>query len=213
MIVYYCLGGRQLDQRTRQIWLRELPYVKRLQISRLRDPVAATQSLVGLQLLRHALADRGIRVDLGRLRFGASGKPRLERGPDFSLSHSGGLVACAVSWQRGLGLDVERIRPLGARSLRHALTPEELHWASSDPERLIRLWTAKEAVLKAAGCGLRDLDRVEIRGYTGTLAGEVWYLQKVPLPAGYLGCLAVRRPVGRTVSQEIDSAELEATAV
>lgn len=93
------------------------------------------------------------------LRKHALGKPYLEGRPiDFNLSHTRGGVTVLLG--RGeLGVDVERadrrvdVERVGVRSFTHA----ELRWVrSGDPnERFIRMWTLKEAYMKARGLGLR----------------------------------------------------------
>jgi 4'-phosphopantetheinyl transferase len=81
--------------------------------------------------------------------------------PHVSVSHCRGLVAVAVSTLAPLGVDAERIRPLPARQLaRRWLPPGEHDWVAGTPQRhqaeaFLLLWTAKEAIGKAYGVGLR----------------------------------------------------------
>lgn len=81
----------------------------------------------------------------------------------FSVSHSGpfGLVALA-SGDVTVGVDVEEVRPrrrLGALAARVLNDDEHAAWLAiaDDDERLrsfLRVWTAKEAYLKALGVGI-----------------------------------------------------------
>lgn len=86
------------------------------------------------------------------------GKPFLKDLPlAFSLSHAGHFAACAVS-SSPLGVDIESARCTMALAERH-FHPDELSYlnslpAASQPDALLRLWTAKEAFLKALGRGL-----------------------------------------------------------
>ncbi len=100
----------------------------------------------------------------GRLRFGrqAHGKPFLV-GSDlhFNMSHSGDWLLVAVTWNRPVGVDVERIRPLSRMEAlaEHCLAPAELaQWRHLDKARqtpaFFRFWTGKEAFIKADGRGL-----------------------------------------------------------
>lgn len=93
----------------------------------------------------------------------AFGKPRLADHPSmhFSLSHSGGQAVLAVSDQREIGIDIERVRPLEHLDLaRRYFHPNEV--AAIDGVRapdaqllaFFRIWTLKEAVVKAIGKGL-----------------------------------------------------------
>ena len=98
----------------------------------------------------------------------------VPRGPCFSLSHSGGLAAVALSARR-VGLDVEKVRAvsdaLAARMLAAGETPPDA------PHALLHVWTAKEAVLKAEGqgvrAGLRSVALVWQAGQEGRFAARV----------------------------------------
>ncbi|MFD6682678.1 4'-phosphopantetheinyl transferase family protein [Micromonospora parva] len=79
-----------------------------------------------------------------------------------SVSRTAGLVVVAARRGGAVGVDVERIRPLPALALAGRwFPPAELAWLADRPEAgrtvdFLRLWTAKEAVGKALGRGLRD---------------------------------------------------------
>ncbi|MFI0928724.1 4'-phosphopantetheinyl transferase family protein [Streptomyces sp. NPDC021012] len=88
------------------------------------------------------------------------GRPALAGGgPHFSLSHSGGLALIAVSGVT-VGADVEGVpRPDIAEELLPSLHPREQHALralpdADRPQALARVWTRKEAYLKATGAGL-----------------------------------------------------------
>jgi len=97
---------------------------------------------------------------------GDRGKPRLAapvggRLLYFNLAHSDALAVYAVSAQYEVGIDVERIRPIGeaeAIATRFFSARENAEWRSVPAERrteaFFSLWTYKEALLKAAGVGL-----------------------------------------------------------
>ena len=89
------------------------------------------------------------------------GKPYFPQRPDlqFSLSHSGPLVLCALS-SRAVGVDIEQIRPRGQALPRYALTAEEyaqFQAQGGDWPAFYNLWTRKEAWCKYTGQGLRPL--------------------------------------------------------
>jgi 4'-phosphopantetheinyl transferase len=95
------------------------------------------------------------------------GKPSIEsidpqvRALSFSLSHTRGCVACAITSNAALGVDVERIDQsmLVQEIADRYFSEDETAWLRqcSDELRNIRfaeLWTLKEAFLKATGVGL-----------------------------------------------------------
>lgn len=90
----------------------------------------------------------------------AHGRPQLQlAGLDCSWSHSGGHLLVACGETPCVGADLEAIRPrANALALaRRFFAPEETGWLErgENIERdFLRLWCAKEAVLKAHGRGL-----------------------------------------------------------
>jgi 4'-phosphopantetheinyl transferase len=97
---------------------------------------------------------------------GAHGKPYLLAADgttsrwEFSLSHTDGMVACAVAG-RAVGVDVERldrVPDFDALAASVCSTAERERLAGLEParrrERFIELWTLKEALLKATGVGV-----------------------------------------------------------
>ena len=87
----------------------------------------------------------------------ASGKPFFLRSPvQFSLSHTKGLAACAISDEL-VGIDAELIRDVRPGVPERTMNPEELDWmkAQKDPSKaFLVLWTMKEAWVKLTGQGL-----------------------------------------------------------
>jgi 4'-phosphopantetheinyl transferase len=108
---------------------------------------------------------------------GPSGKPRVtgpaaSLGARFNVSHSGDLLAIAVCRDDEVGVDVERLDErllpdVEAIARRHFVPDEQRSLAGSLPARRLaeffRMWTLKEAVLKAVGAGLsQPLTRVAV---------------------------------------------------
>ncbi|TCO13132.1 4'-phosphopantetheinyl transferase superfamily protein [Kribbella steppae] len=93
------------------------------------------------------------------LRHEPSGRPYVD-GLAVSLSHSRSLVAVAASATGPVGVDVEDVYPRDVSGLaRRWFDPSELEWMAGEADELtafLQLWTAKEAVGKALGLGLRN---------------------------------------------------------
>jgi len=120
-------------------------------------------------LLRHALSRYGA-VPAGDWAFdaGEGGKPRLaethrDTGLTFNLSHTRGLVACAIGRGGDIGVDVERLnRAVDDRDIaRRFFAATESAWLdrcepASRASSFIELWTLKEAYVKAKGQGLAE---------------------------------------------------------
>jgi 4'-phosphopantetheinyl transferase len=94
---------------------------------------------------------------------GPHGKPHLAgTAPPFNLSHSGNLAILAVSPGPEVGIDIERIDPRRATADLAArfFSPAENVALAATPEgeprtaAFFRIWSRKEAVIKALGEGL-----------------------------------------------------------
>lgn len=91
--------------------------------------------------------------------YGPHGKPYLKNGPYFSISHCKTAVAVAVDSEREIGIDIESIRHADEALIERTMNKEEqaMIREAKDKDRMFtRLWTQKEAVLKARGTGLVD---------------------------------------------------------
>lgn len=153
-------------------------------LARFRFDNDRTAFLASRIVLRHALGQAtGHPPDAFRFSTDAHGiKPRLvaprdAQGLHVSLTHTDGLVACAITWAGEVGLDAERwTRPTRVDALApRVLSPREVSaLAALDPaarlRRFLEYWTIKEAWLKAMGTGLRvaptsvEVDRLEEDG-------------------------------------------------
>jgi 4'-phosphopantetheinyl transferase len=136
------------------------------------------------------------------------GKPRLAGpgGPCFNLSHAGDVAVVAVA-DREVGVDVEPIAGAAAvlDAVRVACTPAETAALDRlDPgrraEAFLRLWTAKEAYLKARGVGLSVAPHgvhvgAERAGAMPVRLSDdagpaVWWVRELDLGRGYVGAVA-----------------------
>jgi len=107
----------------------------------------------------------GLPTGAWRYVAGEFGKPALAAefskcNLHFNISHTRGLVACAIARQE-IGVDVERFdRTVDLGIAPHYFAPEEvriLDSVSPDQQRKLffRFWSLKEAFIKARGEGLR----------------------------------------------------------
>jgi 4'-phosphopantetheinyl transferase len=160
-------------------------------------------------MLRRLLAayDCGAAEEL-RFLIGPQGKPTLHDGRlSFNLSHSGAVAIVAVApGEVDLGIDVEHVRPMAnmEKLVGRFFSPLERTALSSQPlERreaaFFRLWTRKEAFIKATGKGLtRPLDSFTVSlGEPPTIIKPLlpdWSLHHLEPAPDYVGTLAVMHP-------------------
>lgn len=105
-------------------------------------------------------------------RVNGYGKPFLEGGPFFSLSHSEDIALAAV-FDTPVGADIQYKRSFSAGTPRRVLSAEELerYAGSADPASFFfAVWTLKESYLKYAGTGLtRDPREVTCYPWEGRI--------------------------------------------
>jgi len=165
-------------------------------------------------LLRTLLADYlGAAPAALEFHYGDAGKPALAEAQNpqrltFNLSHSGGVAVIAVTRATAVGIDVEQVdKALEVDQLARRVlseTERERLFSVAHGERrraFLRLWTHKEAYVKARGEGLgAPLAEIEVQlptdGLTARLtdrrhAGDTWTLRELSLAPEYVGALAV----------------------
>ena len=151
-------------------------------------------------------------IPAGAIQFelGQHGKPRLggttiDDGLVFNVSHSGALALIAISKNRALGIDVEKINSrhnLQGMAQRCFSKQELSRWNQlTEPRKTNQFydyWCAKEALLKATGRGLAlgmqqcvvDLDRSVFINLPESYRTSEWQLQRVEVGDDYRAFVA-----------------------
>lgn len=168
--------------------LGALPYAWRLRLeSRPRAALVASLGGVALALCGATRLRKAV-PDVRALVASEGAKPRFAEGPCFSVSHTDDTVACVVSPGGEVGLDVESFQ------------------AQCDRDRLLR-WTATEAVLKAAGRGIREWPGVTLDADLsgGVIDGRRYVLRAVELADACRGWVAA----ASSIEFAIETVELD----
>lgn len=185
-------------------------------------PLPRRQFIVARAALR-TLLGRTLGIPPAAVRFAlnAHGKPALAPACDlrFNVSHAGDLALIAVASGFDVGVDVEAHRRVDdlASLAASILGPADLErWraaaAVEGAAAFYRIWTCKEAVAKAIGCGLA-LDFRSLRislapGRAAALAAlepawgdaGAWSLRELETQNGYCAAVAAATP-GLAVTQ------------
>jgi 4'-phosphopantetheinyl transferase len=165
---------------------------------------AAVRSLLG------AYAGAEIAID-----YDARGKAHVRGDPlHFNVSHSGGALALAISRSQPLGVDLEHERR-PRRTLELAqrfFAPHEAQALQQRPDAerqtaFLRLWTCKEAMVKAEGVGIagglhRAVFDFDDRGQPAGPRDRAWQVVPFEPASGFYGAVAWRgepRPVSYLV--------------
>lgn len=94
-------------------------------------------------------------------RYNEHGKPYIEGGPYFSISHCKEGIAVAIDDQP-IGIDIEAIRHANEYLIERTMNEEErLAISELGMREFTRLWTQKEAVVKAEGVGIQSFEQLQ----------------------------------------------------
>jgi 4'-phosphopantetheinyl transferase len=141
---------------------------ERLRAGRLRSSRSADRFTVGRGILRSLLGRYLLhRPEELVFAYGPNGKPTLaddlQERLSFNVTHAGGLAVFAFANGFEIGVDIEEIHPISDLDVTASffLSPDELAEFEALPtdgklERFFRLWTCKEAILKALGVGFNS---------------------------------------------------------
>lgn len=212
-----------------EVWWCDAAELDRAEIESLAQMQPADQRYAAARLVnddlrrRHIVAHAMMLDALGRcadpperrlvLARGPHGKPYVAephalRHLRFNLADSGPMSVVAISAEREVGIDIERIRPDIdiAATAGMCFTERELAALAQIPRAdraaaFFSCWTRKEALLKAQGTGLmRPPNEVEVglgryeprnTGRPDSDTAEGWFVAALDLGADYAGAVAV----------------------
>jgi 4'-phosphopantetheinyl transferase len=178
--------------------------------ARFRQEADRQRFLCGRLLIRTFLGNHlGIAPRDVRFVTGEHGKPEAVDGnPRFNLAHSGEWLLFGLARDRELGVDVEQHRQMrdAIDIARRFFAPPEVEALEAlDPahhhDMFFRVWTRKEAIVKATGAGITaGLDRfavsgdaaadVALRGLDGDPSWDRWTIRGLDMPANYTAAVA-----------------------
>jgi len=99
-------------------------------------------------------------------KYNEYGKPYVENGPYFSISHCKEGIAVAID-EQPIGIDIEGIRHADEELIERVMSEKEKlqitnHQSPMESARAFtRLWTQKEAIVKAQGTGIMSFEQLQ----------------------------------------------------
>lgn len=150
------------------IWLATIDHVpelplstaEQMKLSSIKLPFVARRFESTRKLLRYLL-DVYLKCPDGQIEKTDQGKPFLPAFPEFhfNVTHSKKMIMVALSLGP-VGVDLERVRPLDVIPIaKRFFSPQDLLFLPEENQEqnqqtFFKLWTAKEAALKADGGGI-----------------------------------------------------------
>ncbi|MBQ6724813.1 MAG: 4'-phosphopantetheinyl transferase superfamily protein [Paludibacteraceae bacterium] len=102
---------------------------------------------------------------LSTFNYEKNGKPYVENGPYFSISHCKTAIAVAID-DRPIGIDIESIRHADDELIARTMNEEEKSQITNHKSQIesarafTRLWTQKEAIVKLEGTGIESFEQL-----------------------------------------------------
>ncbi len=183
---------------------------ERERADRFRFPIHRQRFIVARATLRKILGCY-LNLEPTKVQFQYSdrGKPSLiDNKIDFNISHSQDLAIYGFTKNRKIGIDLEYLRdmPDADNLAKRFFSANEYREIAAlqtieKQQTFFKIWTAKEAYLKATGAGLIGLDDVEIvcnfqevkiaRIKQNSRAALNWYLSSFEIDRSYIAAIAV----------------------
>ena len=202
VILAYSWLPRQLPAGLRAQWRERLSPARARRLS--TNTRAQSQTLLGVALACRLLtAASGRRVEPRDLHYSANGKPHVPDLPEFSIAHAGAWVLCALASAGAVGVDVEPLVTAAALPRWHRVFDARERAAAGTPRAALAIWTAKEAVLKAADATLAELAQVRVRGRRVEFRGRRWHCRAPRIAPRVIARLVTRQPVTRLLMRPV----------
>ena len=175
---------RPLTAEETEVLTALLPSGRRARLERIRDAARRQEPLCAYFILRRAVWEQYHWQELPPLALTGKGKPYFPDIPavHFSISHTNGAVLAALS-AAPVGVDVERLRPVGERVMRRLADTQ-------DPAVFFAHWVQREAMTKQNGMGVGASLHREPAAEAGVCC------QMLDLFPGYAAAVASEESVG-----------------
>ncbi len=183
---------------TTERFLKYLPKALSNRAYRYLDEESSLSYIIGRLLLKKSLLKKGFSPSLlEEIRYSEHGKPSLI-GYNFSISHSNGYVVLVFGTEFPVGIDIEMKKNVDLKLFEYLFT--ELEWksiveAENSLERFYWFWVRKEALLKAIGCVLKELKRLEVLEHHGTYKDKRYFFKSFDFDADFNGIVAMEEKV------------------
>lgn len=119
---------------------------------------------------------------IGGLTKSEAGKPFIPGGRHFSISHSEGSWAVLVADEE-CGLDIQFERTADELKIaKRWYHPDESAVVAEDEDAFFRIWTRREALVKAAGTGIMSASLPSTLADEVQYEGTTWQLKDVDIP-------------------------------
>lgn len=166
-----------------------------------------------LRIMSRLLLEQGIKyffqetLNIQQLQY-ENNKPFLDETISFSFSHAGKISVCAITLGTPVGIDIEEKKEVNEQLFQDYLCLEEqnlVHKSRVRSQTFLEFWTKKEAILKASGLGLNDINLNELFSIPEPVAFEKkhYFTNNIELHADYISCVASSEKIDEIIVREV----------
>jgi len=189
--VYYTFFDKPLSDQLFDQHFLQLPDREKKKLRGFKRWEDATASMIGKILLTKLLQDIGVEnIGLTNIKYTKYNRPFFNDAVDFNITHSGNYVACAITTNGKVGIDIEKTKQVSLSDFSYVLTSGELDIVNASKDQNVAffdIWTQKEAAVKADGSGLNGrLNEISTGNYPIRVNEVEWWLKKIFTPNGYV---------------------------
>lgn len=179
MRIYYARTDDLVSEHIFSQALKLLPACRLEKLSRMKAVESRKQCVAAGLLLEYGLREYDICSKNITFSENSDGKPYIVELPSlyYNLSHSGAYVALAMG-DCTVGIDIEKVKYGQQRLAKRFFSEEEAAWLGNSwsDDGFTKIWTRKEAFIKAKGIGMR----MPLAGFS-TLEAKVEVNDMMPL--------------------------------
>lgn len=192
----YIRNRHKFSRAVFQAAINQLPSFLHPDVTRYRLWQDQQAALLGKLLLRFLLKQStGSTQLLNNFAKDQYQRPFVSQNLDFNISHTQGLVICAMTSAGKLGVDVEALKGINISEFKRVFSQRELNHireANNPQHAFFLLWTTKEAIMKADGRGFY-LPPQSFEGLKSpvNIEGKSWKFSELDLGDQHVGQLAL----------------------
>ena len=190
MIKLYGMHTREIERFAPERLKGMMPqrYARSLKYRRKEDQLLC----LGAGILLHQVFG----IDEAELQYGPYGKPYVQGGAEFNISHGGQWVIAAMDSQP-LGVDIEPICLDNLTVAQRVFTQAENAFVQQAPLLHFHiLWTMKESIMKALGLGMQ-LDPLQFHvlplGGPNVVCGKKWFTKWITHDGCVIACASEKQ--------------------
>lgn len=188
---------KSLSQSNIQSAIAQLPEFLKNTIIGYKNQIDQLRVLGGKLLLHRCIEDWELKgeLTLSNLKYSIYHRPYFEHPFAFSISHSGNYVVVAATTRSNIGIDIEQVQLVNMQEYRDFFTLQEWNCIYNE-NSFFRIWTRKEAILKALGTGFyQNLADIDVSVETFQLKDQHFLLHNIDIDKEYITSLALDQSI------------------